>query len=226
MNITSTRDHLAGVTGDGECGGCADAGFWTGDCEALDEVRQSAGLPVRSRLAHALQWGRHDGWQLLSQDEELVVVDEFDFDLLRLVRADPACVKTRQIDALLRQVNPTCGTKGCPDHPNGPVLPIDTASIAEWTGTSSPCELDDDTLVLFTIGAQGEVTWTRVGQHLLWVVWLDQDEAVAQRTSREHKLFSRFLGLARRELWDQGDGLLALRGRHGQVSLRTPSSTA
>jgi hypothetical protein len=215
------RDHLAGIGLEGECGGCTDSGFWTGDSEELDDVRQAAGLTARSRLEHALQWGRHDGWRLLSEDEELVLVDEFDFDLLRLVRVDPACVKTRQIDRLLRKLNPTCGTKGCPDHPNGPVRPVDEASIVEWAGTSSPCELDDDTLVLFTIGSQGEVSWTRVDQHVLWVVWLDQDEAVAHRTSREHKLFSRPLGLARRELWDQGDGLLVVRGQHGQLSLRT-----
>ncbi len=215
----STRDHLAGVGPAGDCAGCSDNGLWAGLCDDLDDVRREAGLPVRSRLEHALQWGRHRSWRLLSQDEDLMVVDEFGFDCLRLVRADPTCVKTDLIDALLRKPNPTCGTKGCQDHANGPVLPLDPSSIAPWTGSTSDSGLDDDTVVLFTIDDTGDVAWTRVGQHVLQVVWLEQDEAVAARTTRHHKLFSRPLGLARRQLHDQGDGLLVVRGRHGWVAL-------
>lgn len=170
------RNHLAGLDG-GACGGCARDDWWYGDTEELDEVRQATGLPPRSTLEHGLQWGRHDGWALLPQDEELMVVDEFSYDVLRLVRSDPQCVKTRFIDRLMRQQNPTCGTKGCPDHPHGPVLPEDRETIVAWPGSTGACTLSDDTLVLFTIGTAGEVTWTRVGEHVLWVVWLDQDEA-------------------------------------------------
>lgn len=216
----SARDHLAGLGPAGDCRGCSDFGSWAGDCEELDDVREAAGLPPRSRLEHALQWGRHQDWHLLSEDEDLVIGDEFDVDVLRLVRADRACVKTAYIDALLRKPNPTCGSKGCQSHENGPVLPEEPDSIQPWTGTTSVNELDDDALVLFSIGPAGEGTWTRVDEHVLWVVWLDQDEAVAARKDRSHKLLSRSLGLARRELHDQGDGLLVARGQHGLVSLR------
>lgn len=120
--------HLAGIFSRadliGQLGHRADTNHpcginlpYEGGTRELNLCRAWHQLPAGDGAAYAVEWARHKGWLLLSQDEDLVALSELGCDNVRAALDDPGCVKGEYIEELLDHIDASCGNAGCLSHP-------------------------------------------------------------------------------------------------------------